>query len=165
MFDHDKLNVQSNTKEAEDGKSVCCSHDPSVAKSNLGSSLKNQAGEKTRKTKLTLSTEPGNENGKTLAKEFKIFRTGSPEEWILWRRDFNEICAGMAITVGSNCNQMVCQLLSDKTLSQFETRLATHATETNANCNLALDAVAVQTFPNNACAKQKKHSRQGHVEA
>jgi hypothetical protein len=46
--------------------------------------LKNQAGEKTRKVKLTLSTEPGNENGKTLTKEFKIFRTGSPEEWILW---------------------------------------------------------------------------------
>jgi hypothetical protein len=36
-FDHDKFNVQSNTKEAEDGKSVCCSHNPSVAKSNLGS--------------------------------------------------------------------------------------------------------------------------------
>jgi hypothetical protein len=36
-FDHDKLNVQSNAKEAEDGKSVRCSHDPSVAKSNLGS--------------------------------------------------------------------------------------------------------------------------------
>jgi hypothetical protein len=47
--------------------------------------LNNQAGKKTRKMKLTLSTEPGNENGKTLAKEFKIFRTGGPEEWILWR--------------------------------------------------------------------------------
>jgi hypothetical protein len=122
--------------------------------------LKNQAGEKTRKIKLTLSTEPGDENGKTLAKEFKIFRTGSPEEWILWRRDFNEICTGMAITAGSNRNRMVCQLLSDEPLSQFETRLATHATETNANCNLALDAVAVQMFPNNACTKQKKCLRQ-----
>jgi hypothetical protein len=123
--------------------------------------LKNQAGEKTRKIKLTLSTEPGNENGKTLTKEFKIFRTGSPEEWILWRRDFNEICTGMAITVGSNRNRMVRQLLSDEPLSQFETRLATYATETNANCNLALDAVAVQIFPNNAYAKQKKYLRQG----
>jgi hypothetical protein len=37
MIDHDKLNAQSNPNEAEDGKSVCCSHDPSVAKSNLGS--------------------------------------------------------------------------------------------------------------------------------
>jgi hypothetical protein len=106
-------------------------------------------------------TEPGNENGKTPTKEFKIFRTGSPEEWILWRRDFNEICTDMAMTTGSNRNRMVCQALSDEPLSQFETRLATHATETNADCNLALDAVAIQTFPNDACPKQKKHSRQG----
>jgi hypothetical protein len=111
--------------------------------------------------KLTFSIEPSNENGKTLTKEFKIFRTGAPEEWILWRRDFNKICAGMAMTVGLNRNQMVRQLLSDEPLSQFETRLAKHATETNANCNLALDAVAVQTFPNIAHTRQKKHLRQG----
>jgi hypothetical protein len=67
----------------------------------------------------------------------------------------------MATTAGSNRNRMVCQLPSDKPSSQFETRLATHVTETNANYNLALDAVAVQTFPNNAHAKQKKHLRQG----
>jgi hypothetical protein len=67
----------------------------------------------------------------------------------------------MAITAGSNRNPMVCQSLSDKPLSQFDTRLATHATETNANCTLALDAVPVQIFPNNACAKQKKYQHQG----
>jgi hypothetical protein len=67
----------------------------------------------------------------------------------------------MAITAGSNRNPMVCQSLSDKPLSQFDTRLATHATETNANCTLALDAVPVQIFPNNACAKQKKYQYQG----
>jgi hypothetical protein len=72
------------------------------------------------------------------------------------------MCAGMATTAGSNRNQMVRQLLSDEPLTQFETRLATHATETNDNCNLALDAVAaVQTFPNNAHAEQKKCLRQG----
>jgi hypothetical protein len=121
----------------------------------------NQAGEKTRKIKLTLSTEPGNLNGKTLNKEFKIFRTGSPEEWILWRRDFNEVCVGMNITSGANHNRMVRQLLSDEPLKEFERLLATFATETVANCNRALDAVAVQIFPNNAYAKQKKYLRQG----
>jgi hypothetical protein len=121
----------------------------------------NLAGEKTRKIKLTLSTEPGNLNGKTLNKEFKIFRTGTPEEWILWRRDFNEICIGMAIFSGANHNRMVRQLLSDEPLKEFESKLATFATETVANCNLALDAVAIQIFPNNAYAKQKKYLRQG----
>jgi hypothetical protein len=37
IIDHDKLNVQSNAKEAGDGKSVCCSHNLSMAKSNMGS--------------------------------------------------------------------------------------------------------------------------------
>jgi hypothetical protein len=36
-IDNDKLNVQSNLEEAENGKIVCCSHVPSLAKSNLGS--------------------------------------------------------------------------------------------------------------------------------
>jgi hypothetical protein len=40
----------------------------------------NQAGEKARSLKLTLSTEPGNLNGKTLVKSFKIYRAGTPEE-------------------------------------------------------------------------------------
>jgi hypothetical protein len=122
---------------------------------------KNQAGEKSRKIKLTLSTEPGNLNGKTLNKEFKVFRAGTPEEWILWRRDFTEICAGMAITTGSNRIRMVRQLLSDEPLNNFETRLATFPTETNAYCEQALDAVSIQIFPNNAYAKQKKYLRQG----
>ncbi len=121
----------------------------------------NQAGEKTRKIKLTLLTESGNLNGKTPNKEFKIFRTGSPEEWILWQRDFNEVCVGMDIATGANHDRMVRQLLSDEPLKEFERLLATFATETVANCNLALDAVAVQIFPNNAHAKQKKHLRQG----
>ena len=77
----------------------------------------NLAGEKTRKVKLMLSTEPGNLNGKTLNKEFRIFRTGSPEEWILWRRDFNEICVGMAIFSRGNHNRMVRQLFSDELIT------------------------------------------------
>jgi hypothetical protein len=36
--------------------------------------LKNQAGKKTRKTKLTLSTEPGNENGKKSPRSSRSFK-------------------------------------------------------------------------------------------
>jgi hypothetical protein len=121
----------------------------------------NSAGEKTRSLKLELSTEPGTLNGKTITKSFKIYRAGTPEEWILWRRDFNEVCTGMSVTSGAGRNRMVRQLLSDEPLKEFERKLSTFATETNANCNLALDAVAIQIFPNNAYAKQKKYLRQG----
>jgi hypothetical protein len=40
-------------------------------------------GEKMRSLKLRLSTEPGNVNGRTLTKIFKISHSGLPEEWIL----------------------------------------------------------------------------------
>ena len=121
----------------------------------------NAAGEKMRSLKLELSTEPGNKDGKTLTKSFKIFRSGSPEEWILWRADHNEVCTGMSIATGSSKNWMVCQMLSDEPLKEFERSMATFATETNANSNRALDAVAVTIFPTNAYAKQKKYMRQG----
>jgi hypothetical protein len=121
----------------------------------------NAIGEKTRSLKLELSTEPGNLTGKHFTKSFKIFRTGSPEEWILWRRDFREVITGMNITLGAAHNRMVRQLLSDEPLKEFERKLATFATETIANCDLALDSVAHEIFPNNAYAKQKKYIRQG----
>jgi hypothetical protein len=89
---------------------------------------------------LELSTEPGSLNGKTITKSFKIYRTGSPAEWILWPHDFEEVCTGMSIQTGSRRNQMVRQLLSDEPLKEFERKLATFVTETNQNCSLALDS-------------------------
>jgi hypothetical protein len=99
--------------------------------------------------------------GKNITKSFKIFRSGNPEEWILWRRDFNEVCVGLDVQTGAGHIRMVRQLLSDEPLKEFERMLATFPVQTQANCNLALDAVALLIFPTNACAKQKKHIRQG----
>jgi hypothetical protein len=75
------------------------------------------AGENTRKIKSRmLLTEPSNLRGKTLNKEFKIFRTGGPEELILW---LDKICTGMAIVSGADHNWMVCQMLTDKSFKQL----------------------------------------------
>ncbi len=111
-----------------------------------------------RSLKLELSTEPGNKDGKTLTKSFKIFRSGSPEEWILWRADHNEVCTGMSIATGSSKNWMVRQMLSDEPLKEFERTMATFATETNANSNRALDAVANMI---ECLCKAKEYMRQG----
>ena len=121
----------------------------------------NSNGEKMRSLKLELSTEPGNKEGRTLSKVLKIFRSGSPEEWILWCSDFAEVCSGMSIASGSARNQMVHQLLSDKPLKEFKRVLETFATETTVNSNRALDSVTVQIFPTNAYAKQKNTSNKG----
>ncbi len=52
----------------------------------------NAAGKKTRSLKLELSTDTGNKEGKTLTfKSFKIFRSGSLEEWILWPMEYNKV--------------------------------------------------------------------------
>jgi hypothetical protein len=121
----------------------------------------NSVGEKMRSLKLELSTEPGTLSGKNITKSFKIFRSGNPEEWILWRRDFDEVCVGMDVLSGAGYNRMVRQLLSDEPLKEFERVLSTTPLETRINCNLALDAVAALIFPTNAYAKQKKYMRQG----
>jgi hypothetical protein len=87
---------------------------------------------KTHTLKFTPSTEPGNLNGKTFTKAFKIFRSGTPEEWMPWRQDFYEICTGMSIVNGPNHNRMIRQLLSDEALKEFELQIANFATETIA---------------------------------
>jgi hypothetical protein len=118
----------------------------------------NSVGEKTRSLKLELSTKPGNLNGKTLTKSFKIYRSGTPDEWMLWCHDYNEVCIGMSITTGSGCDWMVHQKLSDKPLKEFEQMLTTFSTKTTTNNNLALDLVEIQIFPTNAYAMQKNTS-------
>jgi hypothetical protein len=115
----------------------------------------NADGEKARSLKVELSTEPGNLNGKDYVKSFKIYRSGTPKEWILWRQDFNEVCVGMSISTGPAYHRMIRQLLSDKPLKEFERLLGIMATEIIGNCNLALDAVTATIFPTNAYAKQK----------
>jgi hypothetical protein len=81
---------------------------------------------------------------------------------MLWRQDFYEMCTGVSIVTGANHNRMFRQLLSDEPLKEFESQIANFATEPIAHCNEALNAVAaIQVFPNNACAKQKTHLRQG----
>jgi hypothetical protein len=114
-------------------------------------------GEKMRSQKLELSTKPSNLKGRTLSRYSKIFRSGSPEEYILWHTDYDEVCVGMSITTDSARNRMVHQMLSDEPLKEFEQMLATFATEMIMNNNHALDAVAVQIFPTNAYAKQEKY--------
>jgi hypothetical protein len=61
----------------------------------------NSVGERTRSLKLELSTEPGDKEGKTLTKSFKIYRSGTPEEWILWHNNLNEVYVGMSMSTGS----------------------------------------------------------------
>jgi hypothetical protein len=117
----------------------------------------NSIGEKTRSLKLELSAENGALMGKNITKSFKIFSSGNPEECILRRRDFNEICAGLDAQTGAGFIRMARQLLSDEPLKEFQRMLATFPLQTQANCHLALNAVALLIFPANAHAKQKKH--------
>jgi hypothetical protein len=114
--------------------------------------------EKTRSLKLELSTEPGALMGKNITKSFKIFRSGNPEEWILWRRDFNEVCVGLDVQTGAGCVRMARQLLSDEPPKELERMLAMFPLQTQANCNLALDAVASIIFPANAHANKRNAS-------
>jgi hypothetical protein len=90
-------------------------------------------------------------NGRTLAKIFKIFHSGLPEEWIQWQTNYNEVCVGMSITSGSERNRMVHPMLWDEPLKEFEQMLATYQTETVVNNNHSLDSsVAMQIFATNA---------------
>jgi hypothetical protein len=65
--------------------------------------------EKARSLKVKLSTASSNLNGKDYVKSFKIYRLGTPEEWILWRQDFNKVCVRMSLSTGPAYHQMIHQ--------------------------------------------------------
>jgi hypothetical protein len=123
----------------------------------------NSAGEKTRSLESELLTEPGDLCGKNSTKRFKIWdpatrKNGhfgiatSTKSALAWPSH-----QGRATTEWSASS---CQ--TDEPLKEFERALlAPFTVKTQANCDLALDAVAIPIFPNNARAKQNKCMHQG----
>jgi hypothetical protein len=87
------------------------------------------------------------------------FDKGTPEEYVILRRDFEEVWAQQVMTTGCDHAATVCSLLRNESLTMFETSLAdqrtsvdpdgeTLETETTIeNVNEALHALSKSVFP------------------
>jgi len=62
-----------------------------------------------------------------------FFRDGSPEEWLLFRKNLRRVFRGQNLTNGPSQYQMARSLLEGETLSFFDTKATAYLNETVDN--------------------------------
>ncbi len=120
-----------------------------------------------------LPTIAGENKGVTYKKQTKKFDEGTPEEYIILRRDLDEIWAQNEMTTGRNRAATVRSLLQNESLTTFETSLEEQHTSidddgetlitdlTDENVNEALLALSETIFPHRALEVQKLWMQRG----
>lgn len=108
---------------------------------------------------LKLRTDPADAESQTYGMRVKYFSTGTPEEFILFRRDVNRVLVGQHATTGPLKYNMTRRLLDGEALATFEEAALDTGAETNANFELCMNHVATHVFPQRALRKQKHFMR------
>ena len=108
---------------------------------------------------MKLRSDPAVADSQTYDLTVKYFRTGTPEEWLLFRRDLKRILSGQNITTGPAKYVMIRRLIFGDTLAVFNNAAQAHGNETNANFELSLTDVSTHIFPQRALAHQKRYMR------
>ena len=67
-----------------------------------------------------LRAQPHNENSQTYELTVPIFRSGTPEEWLLCKRDINRVIKGQNVTTGPEMYAMARRILDGEALTAFE---------------------------------------------
>lgn len=108
---------------------------------------------------IKLRSDPTDANSQTYDLPVRIFKTGTPEEWLLFVKDLRRVIAGQNITTGPNKYSMTRRLLGGDAEAVFLAATTAHGNETNANFELCLRDVATHIFPQRALLRQKRYMR------
>ena len=115
-----------------------------------------------KSVKIALRTNPSDVSSETVDRHFPIFHTGTPEEWIIWLRNWEMIRKGLNLTTGAAWNGMVRQLLDGDALRVFDAEIENAPTVTTVRVTSALQVVAArEVFPKKALMRQKRFLRYG----
>jgi hypothetical protein len=101
---------------------------------------------------------PTDDTSPSFSQWYYIFDMGTPEEFLLWERDFEDICSNLQLTNGKARISMAKRLLSGMARSHFEGAIR-GLSETNENCSKGIEAIRVAVFPRWALEKQKMYLR------
>ena len=103
-----------------------------------------------KSVKIALRTNPSDAGSETVDRYFPIFHTGTPEEWIIWLRNWEMIRKGLNLTTGAAWCGMVRQLLDGDALQVFDAEIENAPTMTMVRVTSALQVVAAsEVFPKN----------------
>ena len=108
---------------------------------------------------MKLRSDPADPNSQTYDLTIQYFRTGTPEEWLLFQRDLNRVLVGQNITTGPAKFTMIRRLITGDTLAVFNKVAQEHGNETNAAFLRCLQDVTNHIFPQRALPFQKRYMR------
>ena len=108
---------------------------------------------------MKLRSDPADANSQTYDLTIQFFKTGTPEEWLLFQQDLNWVLTGQNITTGPQKFTMIRRLITGDTLAVFNNAAQEHGNETNQTFLRCLQDVTTHIFPQRALAFQKRYMR------
>lgn len=111
--------------------------------------------------KLRLRTNPANANSTTYDITLPYFSSGTPEEWILWRRNFNKVVVGQRLDTAERKYTFARRVMTGNALAVFNAKSSTlENVNTDENFELCMGAVANAIFPKYAYIQHRRFLRE-----
>ena len=108
---------------------------------------------------MKLRSDPADANSQTYDLTIQFFRTGTPEEWLLFQRDLQRVLTGQNVNAGAQKFAMIRRLITGDTLTVFDNAANQRGNERNETFILCLQDVTNHIFPKRALSFQKRYMR------
>jgi hypothetical protein len=106
-----------------------------------------------------LRSVPTEENSTTYELTVGFFKTGTPEEFLLFLQNLRKVFVGQNVTTGPNRYAIVRRLLQGDALAAFNRAALAHGTETMEHFKSSIEDLKCHVFPRKALANQKRYMR------
>ena len=108
---------------------------------------------------IELKSNPSQATSQTYKKNVLIFRHGSIEEFLEWKKDLEAVFEGQAIRAAPAKFAMTKRLLEGDPLINFTNSIALHGEETNEHYDAVMRDLVLYIFPRKALRIQKRYMR------
>jgi hypothetical protein len=110
-------------------------------------------------TVFKLRTNPANDDSPTYDLRALTFKSGTVEEYIMWKRDLTKIMIGQRVTDPAGKYAMTRRLLDGDALAAFDRAAERMGNETNAHYTSTMQELAKHVFPAHALVLQRQWFR------
>ena len=112
---------------------------------------------KTHYVTFKLRTNPTANDSPEYDFSMVYFRSGTPEELLVWIKNLRKVFTGMNITSGPGQYAMTRRVLQGDALSAFDRAAVAAGTETTEHLKVALDQLKKHMFPLNSYQRQRHY--------
>lgn len=105
---------------------------------------------------LKLYNDPESANSAEFELSIPYFSTGTPEQWILWKRNLNTAIKGQGLTEGTQKFALTRRLLRGEAKATFEAKAKDCVTEYTEDFDACLHSVAKGVFPAMSVKRQRR---------